>query len=190
MAGLIEKYVEIENTQLNTDSVNDIKERTKNTLYGLSNAYTEQFEKLINDQLLDMDAELKVMENTIKADGFDVKKQDRTQEIKSGFSYRRKNCMHDKPMQRMRWQLKHLPEKFFDSDEVLRKKLIAGGLGILFGGFGAHKFYLGKTFMGIFYLLFSWTGIPFIAGFIEGIRYLFMDKDDFYRKFFDNMNRG
>ena len=34
---------------------------------------------LINDQLLDMDAELKVMENTIKADGFDVKKQDRTQ---------------------------------------------------------------------------------------------------------------
>ena len=86
MAGLIEKYVEIENTQLNTDSVNDIKERTKNTLYGLSNAYTEQFEKLINDQLLDMGAELKVMENTIKADGFDVKKQDRTQEIKSGFS--------------------------------------------------------------------------------------------------------
>lgn len=190
VAGLIEKYVEIENTQLNTDSVNDIKERTKNTLYGLSNAYTEQFEKFINDQLLDMDAELKVMENTIKADGFDVKKQDRNQEIKSGFSYRRKNCMHDKPMQRMRWQLKHLPEKFFDSDEVLRKKLIAGGLGILFGGFGAHKFYLGKTFMGIFYLLFSWTGIPFIAGFIEGIRYLFMDKDDFYRKFFDNINRG
>lgn len=78
----------------------------------MSNAYTEQFEKLINDQLLDMDAELKVMENTIKADGFDVKKQDRTQEIKSGFSYRRKNCMHDKPMQKMRWQLKHLPEKF------------------------------------------------------------------------------
>ena len=49
---------------------------------------------------------------------------------------------------------------------------------------------LTNIFMGIFYLLFSWTGIPFIAGFIEGIRYLFMDKDDFYRKFFDNMNRG
>ena len=73
--------------------------------------------------------------------------------------------MHDKPMQRMRWQLKHLPERFFDSDEVLRKKLIAGGLGILFGGFGRTiNFIYGKTFMGIFYLLFSWTGIPFICG--------------------------
>ncbi len=191
VAGLIEKYVEIENTQLNTENVNDIKERTKSTLFGLSNAYTEQFEKLINDQLMDMDAELKVMENTIKADGFDVKKHDDyDKEVNSGFSYRRKNNMCNRPMKKMRWKLKNLPEKFFDSDEVLRKKLIAGGLGILFGGFGAHKFYLGKTFMGIFYLLFSWTGIPFIAGFIEGIRYLFMDKDDFYHKFLDNMNRG
>ena len=59
-----------------------------------------------------MDAELKVMENTIKADGFDVKKQDRIQEIKSGFSYRRKNCMHDKPMQRMRWQLNIYQKNF------------------------------------------------------------------------------
>lgn len=191
VAGLIEKYVEIENTQLNTENVIDIKERTKNTLFGLSNAYTEQFEKLINDQLMDMDAELKVMENTIKADGFEIKKKETyDKSLNSNFSYKRKNCMHNRPMKKMRWQLNHFPEKFFSNDEVLRKKLIAGGLGILFGGFGAHKFYLGKTFMGVFYLLFSWTGIPFIAGFIEGIRYLFMDKDDFYRKFLDNMDRG
>lgn len=189
VAGLIEKYVEIENTQLNTDSVNDIKERTKSTLYGLSNAYTEQFEKLINDQLLDMDAELKVMENTIKADGFDVKKQNYTQELKTGFNYRREGCINNKHRQGIHRRLKYLPEIFFDSDEVLHKKLIAGGLWYFIWWFGAHNFNLGKTFMGIFYLLFSWTGIPFIAGFIEGIRYLFMDKNDFYHKFLDNMNR-
>ena len=37
-------------------------------------------------------------------------------------------------------------------------------LALFFGGLGAHKFYLGKTFAGILYLLFCWTTIPeFIA---------------------------
>ena len=83
----------------------------------------------------------------------------------------------------MRWQLKYLPEKFFDSDEVLRKKLIAGGLGILFGGFGAHKFYLGKILWGVIYLLFCWTGIPSIVGLVEGIIYLFTSDEDFKHKY-------
>lgn len=74
-AGLLEKYIEIENTQLTTDNVREIKERTKETLYGLNNAYTEQFEKIINEQLLNMDAELKVMEQSIKADGYTTEKQ-------------------------------------------------------------------------------------------------------------------
>lgn len=184
-ANLVEKYIELENTQLDTENVNEIKQRTKNTLMGLNNAYTEQFEKLISDQLLDMEAELKVMENTIKADGYEFKPQneekEEMQQIKFGRCRRKRAYVMDNVYN----QLKDFPHKLLaNDDEIWRKKLIAGGLGILFGGFGAHKFYLGKTFMGVFYLLFSWTGIPFIAGFIEGIRYLFMDKDDFYRKFF------
>lgn len=40
-------------------------------------------------------------------------------------------------------------------------------LALLLGAFGAHKFYLGQTGMGILYLVFFWTYIPGIVGFIE-----------------------
>lgn len=57
----------------------------------------------------------------------------------------------------------------------LKNKLTAGLLGIILGGIGAHKFYLGSFGMGVVYLLFCWTGIPAIIGFIEGIMYLVSD---------------
>jgi TM2 domain-containing membrane protein YozV len=53
-----------------------------------------------------------------------------------------------------------------------KSKVVAGLLGIFLGGFGIHKFYLGQVGLGIFYFLFSWTLIPAIIGFIEGILYL------------------
>ncbi|MEE9323331.1 MAG: TM2 domain-containing protein [Candidatus Aenigmarchaeota archaeon] len=53
-----------------------------------------------------------------------------------------------------------------------RDRMAAALLAIFLGGFGIHKFYLGKTGMGILYLLFCWTFIPAIVGFIEGIIYL------------------
>lgn len=40
-------------------------------------------------------------------------------------------------------------------------------LSLFLGGLGAHKFYLGKTGMGILYLLFSWTTIPAFLGLFE-----------------------
>jgi TM2 domain-containing membrane protein YozV len=40
-------------------------------------------------------------------------------------------------------------------------------LALLLGGIGAHKFYLGQTGMGVLYLIFCWTYIPAIVGFIE-----------------------
>ena len=60
-----------------------------------------------------------------------------------------------------------------------KDKVTAGILGILLGGFGAHKFYLGKKIKGIIYLLTCWTGIPVIIGLIEGIKYLLMSPEDF-----------
>ena len=53
-----------------------------------------------------------------------------------------------------------------------KSKVTAGLLGIFLGGFGVHKFYMGKTGRGVLYLLFCWTGIPSIVGLIEGIIYL------------------
>ncbi len=58
----------------------------------------------------------------------------------------------------------------------MKNKVFAALFAFFLGGLGLHKFYLGETGWGIAYLLFSWTGIPFIAAFIEGI--LLLTKSD------------
>lgn len=58
-----------------------------------------------------------------------------------------------------------------------KSKVAAGVLGIVLGGLGVHKFYLGHVGKGILYLLFCWTGI---IGLVEGIIYLTSTDDKFY----------
>lgn len=64
-----------------------------------------------------------------------------------------------------------------------KNRITAGVLGILLGGLGVHKFYLGQTAMGILYLVFFWTYIPAILGLIEGISYLKMSDEVFAKKY-------
>ena len=64
----------------------------------------------------------------------------------------------------------------------IKSKVAAGILGILLGGIGVHKFYMGKIGMGILYLCFCWTGVPAIIGFIEGIVYLCSNNENFQLK--------
>lgn len=64
----------------------------------------------------------------------------------------------------------------------IKSKVAAGLLGIFLGGLGIHKFYMGKIGMGILYLLFCWTGIPELIGFIEGIIYLCSNDENFQLK--------
>lgn len=61
----------------------------------------------------------------------------------------------------------------------------AGILAILLGGIGAHKFYQGRTSLGIVYLCFSWTLIPAILALIEGILMLTADDEEYERKYAD-----
>ncbi len=64
-------------------------------------------------------------------------------------------------------------------------KTVAGIFGLLLGGLGIHKFILGYTGTGVLMLLVTLTGVGAIVmsviGFIEGIIYLSMSEDDFYR---------
>ncbi|APJ03955.1 TM2 domain-containing protein [Silvanigrella aquatica] len=64
-----------------------------------------------------------------------------------------------------------------------KNKVVAGVFALLLGGFGGHKFYLGKTGMGILYFIFFWTLIPAIISFIEGIIYLTMTDENFNQKY-------
>lgn len=69
----------------------------------------------------------------------------------------------------------------------LRKKKTATFLAIFLGGLGIHKFYCGKIWMGILYLLFFWTGIPAVVSLIEGIMFFSQtDDESFSRKYVAN----
>lgn len=60
-----------------------------------------------------------------------------------------------------------------------KSKTVAALLAIFLGSFGAHRFYLRSYGWGILYLLFCWTLIPGLIGFVEGVRYLLMDNSEF-----------
>lgn len=74
------------------------------------------------------------------------------------------------------------PAAFYTGNNahVSGKSKVAAGLFALFlGGLGVHKFYLGQVGMGILYLLFCWTFIPSVIGFVEGIIYLCQSDEEF-----------
>lgn len=57
---------------------------------------------------------------------------------------------------------------FYAEYEQARKDEIIGVLlAIFLGGLGIHHFYLHRNGVGLLYLVFSWTGIPMILGWIE-----------------------
>ena len=64
-----------------------------------------------------------------------------------------------------------------------KSKTTAGLLALFLGGFGIHKFYLGRYVQGIFYLLFCWTYIPGIIAFFEAISYFVQDSESFAEKY-------
>lgn len=64
----------------------------------------------------------------------------------------------------------------------MKNRYIAALLAFFLGGFGVHKFYLGK-WTGVWYLLFCWTYIPAIIAFIECILYLVNGEDAFNEKY-------
>jgi len=65
------------------------------------------------------------------------------------------------------------------------KKVLAGILAIVLGGFGIHKFILGYTQEGIIQIIITVVtcGIGSIIGLIEGIIYLTKSDEEFYQTY-------
>jgi TM2 domain-containing membrane protein YozV len=67
------------------------------------------------------------------------------------------------------------------------KKIPAGILGILLGGLGIHKFYLGYTKEGIIQIVLGLAcGIGALIGLIEGIIYLTKSDEEFVNTYITN----
>lgn len=66
---LVRKYQELEKTGLEAQEVQQAKEEIKQLLDNFDEAYEDQFSKVLNAQLMDLDAEMKVMKQNMAADG-------------------------------------------------------------------------------------------------------------------------
>jgi TM2 domain-containing membrane protein YozV/ribosomal protein L40E len=75
------------------------------------------------------------------------------------------------------------PSSFAATAPNGKSKLAAALFALFLGGFGIHKFYLGRVGQGVLYLVFCWTFIPSLIGFIEGILFLVMNDNDFNAKY-------
>lgn len=204
---IVKQYQDLEATQLSTDKIRDLKDRMKTTLSALDEAYKDQFEHVLNDQIISADAELKVMEQQLDAEGI-KRKTVEVGEVDEYGNVRIDTDLLDQPLggvarknlpvpqvtRRIRKrtaEYNDLPQIFPEEDRphIVQRKLIQSALAIFFGTFGAHKFYQGKTFQGILYVLLCWTSLPTWISFIEGIRYLFMPIEDFYEQYMDDDRR-
>ncbi len=56
----------------------------------------------------------------------------------------------------------------------MKNRILAALLAFFVGWLGIHKFYLGYNLAGIVYLIFSWTFIPGLIAFFEGVGLLLM----------------
>ena len=210
---IVKQYQELEETELSTDRVRDLKARMKQTLAALDDAYADQFEHVLNDQIISADAELKVMQQQLDAEGITSKTVE-VGEVDEYGNVRIDTDLLNQPLGKIDDNsIKNLPvgssntrvrrhRKSYETDDlqsfpeherpqIIQQKLIQSALAIFLGGIGAHKFYQGKTFQGVMYLIFCWTFLPGFVGFIEGVRYLFMPVEDFYEQYIkdDKNNR-
>ncbi|MCP4810366.1 MAG: NINE protein [Proteobacteria bacterium] len=67
--------------------------------------------------------------------------------------------------------------------EGSKNKIVAALLALFLGGLGIHKFYLGQTVQGVIYLIFCWTGVPVLIGFVEAVLYLVSSDEAFAQKY-------
>jgi|AntRauTorckE5430_2_1112549.scaffolds.fasta_scaffold02185_4 TM2 domain-containing membrane protein YozV len=72
----------------------------------------------------------------------------------------------------------------------MKNKIAAGLIAFFVGGFGIHRFYLGQIGKGLLYLIFFWTGIPFLVSIVDAIIFLTMDDEGFNIKYNPEMYRG
>ena len=67
---ILNKYDEIENQRLVSDESKKFMKSTKNMMKKINEAYKKQLSNLYQSDIIDSDAELKVLESILKSDGY------------------------------------------------------------------------------------------------------------------------
>ncbi|WP_299792945.1 TM2 domain-containing protein [uncultured Shewanella sp.] len=70
-----------------------------------------------------------------------------------------------------------------DPNIRIKNQKLAIWFGFLFGCFGVHKFYLGQYLKGSLYLIFSWTLVPMVVGWIDAVRTMKMSSFNFEKRY-------
>ena len=78
---ILNRYDEIENQRLTTDESKKFMESTKKMIEKINNAFKNQLSSLYQSDMIDLDAEMKVFDSMLKADGyndddFDIKNKE------------------------------------------------------------------------------------------------------------------
>lgn len=69
---ILKKYDEIENQRLTTEDGKNFMRQTENKIEKINNAFKNQLANLYQSDIVDTDAEMKVFETMLKADGYDT----------------------------------------------------------------------------------------------------------------------
>ncbi|WOT05835.1 TM2 domain-containing protein [Shewanella youngdeokensis] len=70
-----------------------------------------------------------------------------------------------------------------DPDIRIKNQKLAVLFSVLFGGLGMHKFYLGRHLEGSLYLIFCWTLVPVVIGWVDAVRTLKMSAFNFEQRY-------
>lgn len=67
---ILERYDEIENQELNTESAKKFMTSVENMIEKIKDAFEKQLSSIYQEEIVDTDVELKVFESMLKSDGF------------------------------------------------------------------------------------------------------------------------
>jgi 5-bromo-4-chloroindolyl phosphate hydrolysis protein len=68
---IINRYIDISNRNIQTAKIKETLTRVEGLLDTIKQAFEKQLAKLLNDDLLDLDTEIKVLEQTMKVEGME-----------------------------------------------------------------------------------------------------------------------
>ena len=70
-ANVLENYVELQDTRLLTDESEKIFQNTAEAVLTLKDAFRMQFQKLMQNELMDMEADLNLLRQTLRSEGYE-----------------------------------------------------------------------------------------------------------------------